>query len=92
MAEPTLKDVLNAILRLEKGQANLDAKVTALDAKVEAHRGETAKGFATLDKELADHSDPHHREIERTIEKLKKDLATLKGRPAARPARRPRPR
>ena len=99
MGEPTMKDVLDAITRLEQGQARTDAKVEAvrgeLAAKVDAHRAETqahrletAKGFADLDVELADHSDPVHRKVEEAIAELRKDVDALKRRPARPAARR----
>ena len=94
MAEPTLKDVLDVI-------AKLDAKVGKLDAKVDAHRAETKadaatadtrfdrvdKGLAELDRDLTKHMDVH-REIEKDIEALKARPA----RTAARAPRRPRTR
>ncbi|MBX3228713.1 MAG: hypothetical protein KF837_15440 [Labilithrix sp.] len=52
-------------------RAELGAKIDAIDAKVDAHRAETAKGFAALDRELTGHADPIHRDIERDIEKLR---------------------
>jgi outer membrane murein-binding lipoprotein Lpp len=71
---------------------SLDAKVDALRSDVAAHRAETKKGFAALDKELSGHADPIHRTIEREIAKLKKDVEAMKGRPLGRGARAPRRR
>ena len=72
---------------LDTRVGSLDTKVDALDTKVDAHRAETAKGFAELDRELAGHADPIHRRIEEEISSIKKQLATTK--PAARrPQRR----
>ena len=81
MAEPTLKDVLNAIAKLD---AKVERRVDDLQSDIEAHRAETKKGFAALDKELTGHTDVH-REIEKDIEALKRRPA----RTAARPTRRP---
>ena len=98
MADPTLKDVLEAIAQLrtetkaELAQfrmetkaelAKLDAKVDAHRAETQAHRLETEKGFRDLDRELTKHADVHR--------ELEKDVQTLKRRPArtaARPTRR----
>jgi len=99
MSEPTIKDVLDAVARLETSTktdlARLDAKVDRVDgrlatveAKVDAHRLETAKGFSDLDVELADHSDPVHRKVEEAIAELRKDVDALKRRPARPAARR----
>ena len=82
MAEPTLKDVLKvltamqgSISRLEKGQAALEASVAKVEAKVDvlqadvtAHRAETKRGFADLDKELTAHSEKTHRAIEADLQ------------------------
>lgn len=96
-----MKDVLDAISRMQGDLARLDGKVDAYRAEtksdlamvegkvdavradVSAHRNETAKGFADLDRELTKHAEVH-REIE-------KDIIALKARPArtaARPTRR----
>ena len=98
MAEPTMKDVLDAIAAMRGDLVKTDAKVdriesrtATVEAKVDAHRLETAKGFADLDVELAKHSDPVHRKVETAIAELRKDVDALKKRPvrpAARPARR----
>jgi len=111
MAELTLKDVLKAITRLEKGQSEIRAEmatkedvaelradvtelradvtelradVAELRADVAAHRGETKKGFADLDKELTGHANVH--------KELEKDVEALKGRPLRTAARTPRRR
>lgn len=90
MAGPTLKDVLDAIVRLDKKTdarfVTLDAKVVALDANVDAHRKETAKAFADLDDELAKHSERTHRKLETRIERLERRTAPKKV--SARPLRR----
>ncbi len=90
MAEPTLKDVMKALVALKADVAAVDAKVDAHRAETEAHRAETAKGFAALDEELAQHADTAHRDVDRKFDKLEKDVAALKGRPGTRPSRRPR--
>jgi len=58
MADPTLKDVLNAVARIEASMAT-KAELAKLDAKVDAHRAETRKGFADLDEELSGHAKVH---------------------------------
>ena len=78
MAEPTLRDVLDA--------------VRTLDRKVEEHRAETKAGFAAVAKQIAELDadlDRHmgaHTKIEKRLEALEKARAP---RPAAR---RPRAR
>ena len=61
MAEPTLKDVLKAISELDakvdRKVGDVDRKVDALRSDVEAHRAETKKGFADLDRELTSHTE-----------------------------------
>lgn len=98
MSEPTIRDVLELLSKMREEMVSkaelrtvdgkidkLDVRVSALDAKVDAHRAETARGFAELDLELAGHSDEVHRRLEAEIEAIKKRL------PAVRPpARRPR--
>ena len=93
MAEPTLKDVLDAIARMQaeltevRRDMSTKSELAAVRAEVAAHRAETAKGFADLDRELTRRADVH-REVE-------KDITALKARPArtaARPARRGRTR
>jgi exonuclease VII small subunit len=94
MAEPTLKDVLAAIARLEKGQARLEKGQARLEGG-QAHlekgqaelRAEMTKRFDDLDAELTTHAKVHR--------KIEDDIRALKGRPprtAARPTRRPRAR
>lgn len=90
MAEPTLKDVLNAITKME---ARLEAKIEAVRGEVEGvradvatHRKETATGFDDLDDELAKHSERTHRKLEARIERLEKRSAPKKV--SARPLRR----
>jgi hypothetical protein len=46
MSEPSNAELLKAI-------TDLGVKISAVDAKVDAHRAETAKAFAHLDRELA---------------------------------------
>jgi hypothetical protein len=96
MADPTLKDVLDAIaiLRAETKEdlrgveARLEAKIEAHRRETSEHRRETAKGFVDLDRELAGHADPVHRKLEEEMAELRK-LVTAKK--AARPAaHRPR--
>ena len=73
MAEPTLKDVLDAI-------AKLDAKV---DRRVDELRAEMVQRFDELDAELTLHAKVH-----RKIERSNRTSRGLKGRPP-RTARRP---
>jgi ferritin-like metal-binding protein YciE len=58
MADPTLKDVLDLVSRLDakidahraetkSDLSRLDAKIDAHRAETNAHRAETAKGFAS---------------------------------------------
>lgn len=80
MADPTLKDVLQAIAKL--------------DAKVDAHRDEAVARFDRVDKQLfdLDRDLTKHMDVHREIEK---DVQALKGRAprtTARAPRRPRTR
>lgn len=87
MAEPTLKDVLDAISKLDAKIERVDGKVGRVDAKVDALRAEMVQRFDELDAELTLHAKVHR--------KIEQDITTLKGRPprtAARPTRRPRAR
>jgi hypothetical protein len=87
VSEPTLKDVVNAIAELRsetKGDlARIEGRLSTVEAKVDAHRAETAKSFAELDRELTKHADVH-----RTLEKDVEALKARAPRPPARPARR----
>lgn len=98
MADPTLKDVLDALAQLRTDTkadlaqlrsetkaefAKIEAKVDAHRAETQAHRLETEKGFRDLDRELTKHADVH-RELEKDVESLKRRPA----RTAARPTRR----
>jgi hypothetical protein len=74
MSEPTIQAVLEALQSLNAKVATKD-ELRALEAKVDAHRVETAKGFAELDRELSGHADPIHRDIEEEIILIKKQLA-----------------
>ena len=52
-------------------------------------RAEMNERFDAIDEELSRHADPVHRNLERDVEKLKRDVAALKKRPpAGRSARR----
>ena len=91
MADPTLRDVLDALAKLDSKVSNLDArvatidaKVSTIDAKLDAHRLETEKGFRQLDAELTKHAEVHR--------ELEKDISALKGRPPRTAARAPRRR
>ena len=85
MAEPTLKDVLDAIAKLSGAtKGELTELRRELVAKIEAHRAETAKGFADLDTELTKHARVHR--------ELEKDIETVKRRPPRTAARTPRRR
>ena len=98
MAEPTLKDVLDVIAQLRSDTktdiaqlrsevatvaAQLRSEVATVAAKVDAHRAETAKGFAEVDRELTKHADVH-REVEKDIEALKRRPARTAARPTTR--------
>lgn len=98
MSDPTIRDVIDAIQKLNGKVDTLDAKIDRVrdelaakidrvDAKVDAHRAETAKGFLEIDRELTAHSAAVHRRLEDEIEAIKERLKP----PATRaPARRPR--
>jgi chromosome segregation ATPase len=85
-----IAEVKADVAEVKADVAEVKADVAGVKADVAAHRAETKKGFADLDKELDAHSERSHRELERRLDKVEKDVATLKGRPAARPARRSR--
>jgi hypothetical protein len=77
MVDPTLKDVLDAIARLEKAQGETRVELRTGFARVD-------KRFDDLDDELTLHAKVHR--------KIEDDITALKGRPprtAARRARRP---
>jgi hypothetical protein len=74
--------VLDAIAQVRNEMAT-KSELAKLEAKVDAHRAETARGFAELDRELTRHAEVH-REIEKDIEVLKRRPP----RTAARPTRR----
>ena len=94
MSEPTLKDVLDAISRMQGDLARLDGKVDAyraetksdlakLESKVDAHRTETAKGFA--DWTGSSRSPPRSTESSKRTFKPSSAgrLEPLRGRPVA---------
>lgn len=86
MPEPTLKDVLDAVARLEKGQADIRTKM-ATRAETNERFDRVDQRFDDLDAELTTHAKVHR--------KIEEDITALKGRPprtAARPVRRPRAR
>jgi hypothetical protein len=83
MAEPTLKEVLNAISRLEKGQAEIRQDMARKD-DVDRRFDKVDKAIAELDADLDRHMTTHG--------KIEKQIEALKARPATRPARRPRAR
>ena len=99
MPEPTLKDVLAAIARLEKGQGEIrtevvDVRADVVDLRAEMVdlRAEMKEGFAAVSKQLTelDADLDAHMKVHRELEK---DIVNLKRRPprtAARPARRGR--
>lgn len=85
MADPTLRDLLDSLTTLR----------TELTAKIDAHRAETARGFAEvhktlaeLDTELARGADPTHRELEERVSALERTARKPAARTAARPTRR----
>jgi replication fork clamp-binding protein CrfC len=90
MADSTLKDVLDALARLEKGQGTLQVDLERFDAKVDGLRREMNTRFDEVDKTLAslDADLDKHMKVHRRIEE---DITALKRRPArtaARPTRR----
>jgi hypothetical protein len=92
MAEPTLKDVLHAIAKLDgkvdAQRTELKAEIAQVREDVNAHRTETAKGFAALDKELTGHADEVHRDVEDDIRAIHKGLvrANVRGIPKELPS------
>lgn len=87
MAQPTLKDVMDVIAKLDAKVDAHRAETRADAAKVDARFDRVDKGLAELDRDLTKHMDVH-REIEKDIEALKARPA----RTAARAPRRPRTR
>jgi hypothetical protein len=99
MAEPTLRDLLDAIAKLD---AKIDAKVdglrteltakvdsfrSELGAKVDAHRAETARGFAEVHKTLAELDAELARHADPAHRELEERVTALE-----RAARKPAPR
>ena len=95
MADPTLKDVLDAIARVERNAATkadlakLEAKLATkselsnVESRMDARFDRIEKRLDDLDRDLTKHMDVHR--------ELEKDITLLKRRPprtAARPARR----
>lgn len=83
MAEPTLKDVLKVLAELRSEMAT-KSDLAKVEAKVDAHRAETRRGFADLDAELTKHAEVH--------KELEIDVASVKRRPIRTAARAPRRR
>jgi hypothetical protein len=90
MADPTIKDVLVAIARLD---AKVDAKVGAVDAKVESLRDEMNDRFDDVDRRF-DRVDKQLVELDRDLDghmkvhaELERDVEALKGRPLRTAAR-----
>jgi hypothetical protein len=95
-------EIAKARADLLRVEANLSGAIEALrddltrvEAKVDAHRAETAKAFAALEKELAGHADPVHAELEADIAAIHKGLVR-EDRPIAgfgrQSLQKPRPR
>lgn len=85
MADPTLKDLMAAMARLEKGQAEIRdevaevrADVNAHRAETDAHRKETAAGFTRLERELEAHADTAHRDLDEDVAAIHKGLVRAK--------------
>jgi chromosome segregation ATPase len=93
MAEPTLKDVLAAITRLEKGQseirsematkADMNARFTEMNARfadVNARFADVNARFDRVDRNIADldRDLDSHMKVHRELER---DVEALKGRP-----------
>ena len=105
MSEPTLKDVLQAIAKLD---AKVDRKVDEVDRKVDELRSEVGglrsevgglrSEVGGLRAEMTQRFDELDAELTlhaKVHRKIEDDITTLKARPprtAARPARRPRTR
>jgi hypothetical protein len=88
MAEPTLKDVLNAISKLATNEelAKLDTKVDELRADMKNRFDAVDKRFDDLDEELEKHASRAHRDLDARIGRLEKRSAPKKV--SARPLRR----
>jgi predicted RNase H-like nuclease (RuvC/YqgF family) len=96
MAEPSLKDVMAAITRLEKGQASLEkgqAEIRsemATKAEMNARFDRVDRQLAELDRDLDGHMDVH-RELERDVEALKgrplRTAARVRRRASKRPSK-----
>lgn len=97
----TLKDVLKVVSRIEDELARVRGEmatkselvtiredVAKLDAKVDAHRAETAEGFANLERELEGHADPVHADLEADLLAIHKGLvrANIRGIPKELPS------
>jgi len=87
MADPTLKDVLDAIAKLE---AATKAEFVEVRREMGANHAETTTRLKRVEKQLDDVDEDltGHMKVHRELEK---DIAALKRRPprtAARPARR----
>lgn len=89
MAEPTLRDVLDALANIRSDVASVRSEVASVRSEMAtkvdlgAFRADVVKRFDDLDAELTKHADVH-REIEKDVEGIKRRPA----RTAARPARR----
>jgi ferritin-like metal-binding protein YciE len=90
----TLKDVLKVVSRIEDELARVRCEMATkidlakLEAKMDAHRAETAKGFANLERELEGHADPVHADLEADIVAIHKGLvrANVRGIPKELPS------
>lgn len=95
MADPTLKDVMKVLAAMQHTMAALatkeqvDSVRTELIAKIATARAELRDELASQIKAVANtrRTDDAIRALESEVELLKKDVATLKGRPSARPTR-----
>jgi hypothetical protein len=84
MAEPTLKDVLNAVAEVRTEVRAIRGDTKSLRGEVNSLRSEMNKRFDDLDEELTTHASVHRR--------LEKDVTSLKARPTRAATRAPRRR
>lgn len=71
-------DVLRVESNLSGAIEALRSDLARVESKVDAHRAETAASFADLERELAGHSDPIHKDLEADIRALHRPLVRAK--------------
>jgi len=73
-----LSKVQTDLSKVQTDLSKMDMRLATVEAKVDAHRAETARGFAELDSDLSRHVDGPHREIEQEIAAIKRRLPAKK--------------